>query len=294
MSERRPPAELLYPGGGTFAVQEVFFTGSPVHLAFPSASTGEIPFHRHAFLEIALVVAGSGRHRTMTGVEALQAGDALVIPPLAWHAYADLQDMAWIDCCVDLSGITAELAALHGDPGLAFLLGLDRPLRLRPEADGFHHAEAALRRLHRLRCRRLRCTRADQVAALLTLLSELARVLPEQVPEAGPGRHPVLQAVLGRLETDLARPWSIDALARDAGITRTHLARLFRRHTGLSPLAWLIRRRVEQAAALLAHGGISVEDAGRAVGWSDPSHFARRFRSVFRCSPGEWRGRRGS
>jgi AraC-like DNA-binding protein len=60
--------------------------------------------------------------------------------------------------------------------------------------------------------------------------------------------------------------------------------------TGLPPMAYLARQRVEAAAEQLLHTESSVSQIGRA-GWPDQNYFARRFKAHFGLSATEYRNR---
>jgi AraC family transcriptional regulator, L-rhamnose operon transcriptional activator RhaR len=61
--------------------------------------------------------------------------------------------------------------------------------------------------------------------------------------------------------------------------------------TGLPPMAYLARQRVEAAAEQLLHTESSVSQIGRAVGWPDQNYFARRFKAHFGLSATEYGNR---
>ena len=71
-------------------------------------------------------------------------------------------------------------------------------------------------------------------------------------------------------------PFSEVALA--AGVSRSHLCRIFKRVTGLSLKRFLTRRRLQAAKALLRDPGMAIHEVASAVGYHDPSHFNRVFR----------------
>ncbi len=102
---------------------------------------------------------------------------------------------------------------------------------------------------------------------------------------------PAVDAALRLLQAEPAQRWTLAGLARRLGRERSHFIRDFRTATGLPPMAWLARLRVELAAARLRAGDEPVAAIGAAVGWPEPMHFARRFRQHLGCSPGEWRRR---
>jgi AraC family L-rhamnose operon transcriptional activator RhaR len=56
-------------------------------------------------------------------------------------------------------------------------------------------------------------------------------------------------------------------------------------------MAYLARRRVETAAAMLLHTDQPVTQIGRTVGWPDQNYFARRFKAHFGLSASSYRSR---
>jgi AraC family L-rhamnose operon transcriptional activator RhaR len=92
------------------------------------------------------------------------------------------------------------------------------------------------------------------------------------------------------MEGDVAHDWSLGEIAAQLRLDRSHLIRLFRRCTGLTPMLWLARCRGERAAVRLLTSDEPVAAIGRRVGWQDANYFARRFRALFGLSPSEYRG----
>jgi AraC family L-rhamnose operon transcriptional activator RhaR len=66
---------------------------------------------------------------------------------------------------------------------------------------------------------------------------------------------------------------------------------LFKAATGLPPIAYLNRHRVEMAASLLLHTDEPITHIAKSVGWPDPNHFARRFRAHYGLSATTYRAR---
>lgn len=93
-----------------------------------------------------------------------------------------------------------------------------------------------------------------------------------------------LLAVRQRLEEHLDAPITLAGLARDAGISRAHLLRQYRRVFGRTPTADRAALRWARAQALLAQGR-SVTATAAAVGFASLGSFSTGFRRRFGCSP---------
>jgi AraC family L-rhamnose operon transcriptional activator RhaR len=93
------------------------------------------------------------------------------------------------------------------------------------------------------------------------------------------------------LDADLPRRWTLTELAGALHLTPGHLVRLFKAATGLPPMAYLAQLRAEQAAVLLLHSSEPITSVGRAVGWPDQNHFARRFKAHYGISATSYRKR---
>jgi AraC family transcriptional regulator len=100
--------------------------------------------------------------------------------------------------------------------------------------------------------------------------------------------HEVLQLVHDLLRRPAADA-SLPALAARAGWSRFHLQRTFRRVMGESPKRYVLRLRLEDAAARLASSNASVLEVGLAAGFRSHEVFTRAFRRHFGCAPVHYR-----
>jgi len=85
------------------------------------------------------------------------------------------------------------------------------------------------------------------------------------------------------------QPLDLDAMAREAGYSRFHFARSFARAYGESPAAYLTRRRIERAKALLRTANLSVTEICFLVGFESLGSFSSRFRRLVGQSPTQYR-----
>jgi AraC-like DNA-binding protein len=96
-----------------------------------------------------------------------------------------------------------------------------------------------------------------------------------------------IERVRDFLHADLAADISADHLAVVAGMSRFHLARLFRQRYGLPPHAYRLQLRLAEAKRLLAAGEPAAEIAA-ATGFADQSHLTKRFKGAFGITPGQF------
>jgi AraC family chemosensory pili system transcriptional regulator ChpD len=132
---------------------------------------------------------------------------------------------------------------------------------------------------------------AERLEVLLVALLERA-VLSGDRPSQGAGSLR-LQPVLERLRDDLSCTPPLAELAALVGLSREQLIRSFTRAMGVPPYAWHLQLRVAQGRRLL-RGGQSPSQVAHLLGFSDQSHFHRRFRDAYGQTPGRFRRTRSS
>lgn len=93
-----------------------------------------------------------------------------------------------------------------------------------------------------------------------------------------------MNAVLQFIEQHLAQPIEIEQLCRVACMSRSKLYELFARVVGCGAMEYVQQRRLERAREWIA-AGRSITEVCYAVGYVNPSHFARRFHQQYGMSP---------
>ncbi|HEX3380388.1 MAG TPA: AraC family transcriptional regulator [Paraburkholderia sp.] len=128
---------------------------------------------------------------------------------------------------------------------------------------------------------------AAMLDALSTLLVRYAQTRPASARIATDDTRVALMQE--RLTGDLVEPVTLAEVAKAAGLSPFHAARLFTQSTGLPPHAWRNQMRLQRALAPL-RAGVPVTDVAAASGFTDQSHFTRHFRRMFGVPPGQWQG----
>lgn len=98
-----------------------------------------------------------------------------------------------------------------------------------------------------------------------------------------------LRAAVERANDPVDTPLYVADLARAAGMSADRLERAMRRSLGISPKQYLIRRRAERAALLLATTDRAIAAVAADCGYYDQSQLARQFRSHAGMTPSGYR-----
>jgi AraC-like DNA-binding protein len=214
--------------------------------------------------QLLVCCAGQGEVLVDGRYQPCRPGQAYLTPAGALHAYRALPGHEWLVCWVMFD-------AGHGDPPVVAVPG---PLLARVDQRPLHDAIQGLYREHE--------GANDQALVLhwVALIQLLAR--RALAPFASDGR---LWRLWERVDADLARPWSLGALAGHARMSGEHLRRLSLKQLGRTPMDQVAFLRMRRAAALLAAGGASVAEVAASVGYRNAFAFSTAFKRVLGRPP---------
>jgi AraC-like DNA-binding protein len=91
------------------------------------------------------------------------------------------------------------------------------------------------------------------------------------------------------MHDDPAHPWTLNELAKNAGLSRTSLAERFRGAMGDTPLNHLRTLRMQRAIKLLSNPDRNLETVATAVGYQDAFSFSKVFKRTVGMSPKAFR-----
>lgn len=94
---------------------------------------------------------------------------------------------------------------------------------------------------------------------------------------------------LALMHAQPGRDWTLQALAREAHVSRSVLAQRFSELLGMPPMQYLKRWRLASAARMLNGERANIGQIAQAVGYESEASFSRAFKSEFGMPPGSWR-----
>jgi AraC-like DNA-binding protein len=266
-----------------------------------------------------LVTRGSCKVRLAEGGETQEAvaGDLIMFPHDDQHLLGSDLDLLPVASAGTIRGAAsdgAQLVKLKMDAGggagthcvcgfvvcnrallRPFLDALPRLLRV-PVGDG--PAAALVQELVRTGVSESSAERPGS-ASIRTKLSELLFVeaMRRYADNLPPGRRGWLAGLqdlhIGRalslLHADPGNAWTVDALARQVGLSRSALAERFVELVGQTPIQYLTRWRLALAAQALREENTPISRLAERSGYESEAAFSRAFKREFGMAPSAWR-----
>ncbi|WP_371367350.1 Bifunctional transcriptional activator/DNA repair enzyme AdaA [Sporomusa rhizae] len=85
------------------------------------------------------------------------------------------------------------------------------------------------------------------------------------------------------------KPFDFSAMACQMGVSSSHLSRLFKQHTGVTPRQYILRIRIDKACALLRQTNAGILEIAYHTGFQSLSNFHRYFKEQTGISPKKYR-----
>jgi len=223
----------------------------------------------------------------------LASGQAIVIPPDTPHRHLRAIDPVGHRVEILLARRTGKSARQSPIPmGLTnvLLAQLER-MAYRPFACGRHPAEDFVA-LDALAARAASGRLTDVELARARIL--VCRLLLDSVQpqaSAAPGKNEakLMSAAVEWLEEHHAECVRLPRLVTYMGYSRARFFTLFKRHTGLTPSAWLTNYRLRRVRTLLTETDNTLEEIARVTGFSTPQYLCAVFRQRVGKTPDDWR-----
>lgn len=254
--------------------------------------------HVHDFVEVSIVTAGRGIHRTPDGCAECGAGDTYVIGAGVPHAYFAAEDGERPTVC-NLVFDPAELfegeAADPDSPRYCYGLFREDPLTVYVMLTSrtLEDVERTVTRMEKELSRRRAEWEMAVKSYLVNILIMMGRYASqrENSPSATRPKErlvamEVMRAVMERYGDSSL---TLESIADSLYISKSYLCRIFRRVTGESFGDYLRRVRLEQACRLLRETELTAEQIVYACGLRDVPTFYRQFKSHVGMTPNTYR-----
>jgi len=134
-------------------------------------------------------------------------------------------------------------------------------------------------------------TKLAEVLFMETLRAYIAELSPKQTGWLAGTRDAVVGTALAVMHRTPSHPWTIDSLAKEAGVSRSVLAERFRHYLNEPPMTYLTRWRLQLGAQMLLSSSHPVAQIAAEVGYESEAAFNRAFKREFQIPPARFRSR---
>ena len=118
--------------------------------------------------------------------------------------------------------------------------------------------------------------------------------MPTQRPATIQLRSSLYEDATAIVEREFGSELSLDDIARRIASSRRQLQRAYAEIGHTTFREHLTRVRMQRAAQLLVHRGLTVREVAHRVGYRQPAQFAKAFRRHIGVAPSDFRARAGS
>lgn len=231
---------------------------------------------KHSMYELTYVDRGQ-LHCVVDGNgDTLKQGQLMIFTPDQWHMqYTDLD-------------MTARFLTI------AFDLDSELPMNLGSRVFDLSSAEAVYLKhiLHELEINDAMSgdfIRANLKILLLSLLRDLGgRKKRLKTPLALRNENMIVGRTLQYIADHVYEKMSVESVARETGVSASHLTALFHRQMHISPGEYIRRVKLEESKALIREGRMNFSQIAAALNYSTIHHFSRQFKDNFGISPSEY------
>jgi AraC-like DNA-binding protein len=125
--------------------------------------------------------------------------------------------------------------------------------------------------------------------AILSLLLQLWENVPGQSLDYESYSARIKKAI-EMIHTDYFNPdLELSSLAKAAHLSKDHFGRLFRKEAGLTPMKYLMKKRISLACELISRRNLCVKEIALQIGFNDPLHFSKVFHEYTGMCPRSYR-----
>lgn len=235
--------------------------------------------HTHNHTELFYIVGGKGQFLIEDQVFPVDVNNLVIINPNVIHTEDSLNAQPLEYIVLGIDGI--ELATSANSNGQFCIL------------DHFESAEISSCLRNILREMEQKNTGYEDVcqAFMEILIIRLMRSTSLSVP-------PEPQVIAGNRQCTSVKRYidlhfkeslTLEQLAEDAHMSKYYLSHAFKREYGISPINYMISRRIEESKYLLTETDLSMSQISQLLGFSSLSYFSQVFHRTQGVSPKEYR-----
>ena len=241
--------------------------------------------HRHAdVLELLYIAEESGQYIVGNYEYAMTAGDFVICNANIPHGEDPFQKHQIQTYCLVLSGVklenfpTGHLVTDNQRPIIS--LGKENFVaQLLPKIYQMFHKQKDFYDV----CRHF-------ALGIFFLLQRLLNEHDENLTPTQKKRERLMYRITDYLNEHFAEPLTLKKISEAVFVSEAHLSHAFKKVVGLSPMQYVIQRRIGEAQSRLMETSQPIQDIGEELGFVSSAHFSKMFKKYVGITPKEYRG----
>ena len=235
--------------------------------------------HTHNHLELFYIVGGKGQFLIQDQLYPVNPNNLVVINPNVTHTEVSLNAQPLEYIVLGIEGI--ELATNESSNGQFNIL------------DHFESVEISSCLRNILREMEQKNTGYEDVCQaymeilIIRLMRNIALAVPTESQVVSGNRQ--CASVKRYIDLHFKEALTLEQLAEDAHMNKYYLSHTFKREYGISPINYMITKRIEESKYLLAETDLSMSQIAQLLGFSSLSYFSQVFRRTQSATPMEYR-----
>lgn len=239
--------------------------------------------HHHDFLEISIILEGEARYFVDGRHVSLGAGHVMVFNPGAEHGEEQVEDTYSHQLHIGLSNILLDDLPRNFFPNQRALLSLGKTqYSILEKAWELTKEFTEQQSDYQLMGKALII---EMLVMILRSIEHNQEQFKPRLSQTEKRQQNLVNHSIYYLENHHAEEITLEQLAQQLYVSPTHLSKVFREATGMSPINYLIQIRLKHANELLKVGELSIKEVASRVGYQDAYHFSKLFKKYYGVAP---------
>ena len=255
------------------------------HFAHIEGKAGALvrAMHTHeTYAEMIYIYQGKGIHMIGDGVYHTQAGDLLFFDAGVPHDERPVLGGALRYFCLGISHLR-----LYGRAANA-IMG-ERYAPVMPAGEGKQRMETLCHMLHEEVVRNRLLSGDICRFLMLSILMDVLEMTRRHAVHIAETPPTWAMRMKHYLDAHYRENLTLEDIAEALGVSRFHMARLYKQSLGFSPMQYIINRRIGEAQTLLISTDMSIASIAETVGYENANYFSMLFKKCIGMSPSEYR-----
>ena len=235
--------------------------------------------HTHNYLELFYIVGGKGQFLIEDGLHPVDASNLVLINPNVPHTEVSLNAQPLEYIVLGIEGI--ELTAGADTNGKFMILDTVESVEVSSCLRNI------LREMEQKNAGYMDICQAYMEILLIRLMRSID-LTGITTPQPITGNRQCA-AIKRYIDVNFKDTLTLEHLANEAHMNKFYLSHTFKKEYGISPINYMISKRIEESKYLLAETDLSLSQISQLLGFSSPSYFSQVFHRTQSISPKEFR-----